>query len=181
MADEFQETGVAGVYALGDVCGHWELTPVAIAAGRRLSDRLFSGKDEWANAKLDYENFPTVVFTHPTVGTIGLTEHEAREKYGIDGITVYTSVFVNMWFSLQDVAPAEKERTHVKLICTGEEETVVGLHLVGMGSDEMLQGFGIAIKMGATKRDFDNCVAIHPTAAEEVVTLAPWGLKKGAL
>lgn len=181
VTDELQETGVAGIYALGDVCGHWELTPVAIAAGRRLSDRLFSGQDEWANAKLDYENIPTVVFTHPTVGTIGLTEHEARETYGDDGITVYTSVFVNMWFSLQDVAPAEKERTHVKLICTGEEETVVGLHLVGMGSDEMLQGFGVAIKMGATKRDFDNCVAIHPTAAEEVVTLAPWGLKKGTV
>jgi glutathione reductase (NADPH) len=181
VSNEYQETGVDGIYALGDVCGFWELTPVAIAAGRRLADRLFSENPKCRNAKLDYTNIPTVIFSHPTVGTIGDTEAEAYEKYGRDDVTVYTSVFVNMWFSLQDVEPSQKERTHIKLICVGEEEKVVGLHIVGMASDEILQGFGVAIKMGATKADFDSCVAIHPTAAEEVVTLAPWGLKKGEL
>ena len=173
VSDEYQETGVNNIYALGDVCGYWELTPVAIAAGRRLSDRIFGNMP---NAKLDYTNIPTVVFTHPPVGTIGDTEEEAIEKYGADNIKVYTSVFVNMWYSLQDVEPRDKERTHIKMICSGTDEKVVGLHIVGMASDEMLQGFGVAMKMNATKKDFDNCVAIHPVAAEEVVTIAPWGL-----
>ena len=116
------------------------------------------------------------MFTHPQVGTIGDTEEDAIEKYGADNIKVYTSVFVNMWYSLQDVEPRDKERTHIKMICSGTDEKVVGLHIVGMASDEMLQGFGVAMKMNATKKDFDNCVAIHPVAAEEVVTIAPWGL-----
>lgn len=137
---------------------------VAIAAGRRLSDRLFGG-DQFRNSKLDYENVPTVVFSHPTAGTIGLTEDQARAKYGDDNIKVYQSKFVNMYFAMLD----HKEPTAYKLVVAGPEEKVVGVHLFGRDSDEILQGFGVAVRMGATKADFDNCVAIHPTAAEELV------------
>ncbi|KAI8986927.1 glutathione-disulfide reductase [Pilobolus umbonatus] len=164
--DEYQNTTTENVYALGDACGHAELTPVAIAAGRRLSDRLFGG-DQFKTSKLDYDNIPTVVFSHPTAGTIGLTETKAREKYGDENVKVYTSKFVNMYFSMLD----HKEPTAYKLVVTGPEEKVVGVHILGRGSDEILQGFGVAVRMGATKADFDNCVAIHPTAAEELVTM----------
>merc|ERR1711871_121435 len=99
--------------------------------------------------------------------------------YGKDNINVYTNVIVNMWYGLQDVEPRDKERSHVKMICQGKDDHVVGLHIVGMAADEMLQGFGVAMKMNATKADFDSCVAIHPVAAEEVVTIAPWVLSGG--
>lgn len=173
-ADEYQQTSADGIYALGDVCGQIELTPMAIAAGRRLADRLF-GKVEGARA--DYENVPTVVFSHPTIGTIGLTEAQAREKYGDDDIQVYTSTFVNLWYGPMPIEPSDKPKTAMKLVCLGPEEKVVGLHVIGMGADEMLQGFGVAFKMGATKADFDSCIAIHPTAAEEFVTLPVWGTR----
>jgi glutathione reductase (NADPH) len=173
--DPFSNTNAECVYALGDVCGFWELTPVAIAAGRRLADRLFGGPVH-AEAKLDYACIPTVVFSHPPVGTIGMTEEEARAEYGDENITCYTSTFVNLHYSLMDVAPGDKPRSCIKLVCEGPEERVRGLHVVGMAADELLQGFGVAMKMGATKADFDSSVAIHPTAAEEVVTLAPWGM-----
>ena len=137
---------------------------MAIAAARKLADRLFGGP-KFAESKLDYINIPTVVFAHPTCGTIGYTEDEAREKFG--DIKVYTTKFTNLYFGILD----EKEPTAYKLITAGPEEKVVGLHLFGRDSDEILQGFGVAIRMGATKADFDNCVAIHPTAAEELVTL----------
>jgi len=175
QVDDFQNTNVDGVYALGDVCGNIELTPMAIAAGRRLSDRLFGGMTD---AKADYSNVPTVVFSHPTIGTIGLTEEEARKEYGDDRIKVYKSVFTNLFYGPYQVAPEDKPKTAMKLVCLDDEEKVIGLHSIGMGSDELLQGFGIAMKMGATKKDFDSCVAIHPTAAEELVTMAPWGLKE---
>lgn len=172
--DEYQNTSVPGVYALGDVCGKVELTPMAIAAGRRLADRLFGGME---NAKADYENVPTVVFSHPTIATVGLTETEAKEKFGETGIKVYTSGFVNLYYGCFFGGEAgDKPISKVKLICAGENEKVVGLHMIGMGVDEIMQGFGVAIKMGATKADFDSCVAIHPTASEELVTLPPWGL-----
>lgn len=138
---------------------------VAIAAARKLGDRLFGGP-KFAQAKLDYINIPTVVFSHPTSGTIGYTEQEAREKFGDANIKVYTSRFGNMYFSVLD----EKEPTAYKIIVSGPEEKVVGLHIIGRESDEILQGFGVAIRMGATKADFDNCVAIHPTSAEELVS-----------
>ena len=173
VVDEFQNTNVLGVYALGDVCGKVELTPMAIAAGRRLGDRLFGGK---ATAKADYEFVPTVVFSHPTIGTVGLTEDEAVQKYGKDNIKIYTSTAVNTYYGSWSVAPEDKPKNYFKLVCLLPEERVVGLHALGMGSDEMLQGFGVAMKMGATKADFDSCVAIHPTAAEEFVTMAPWGM-----
>ncbi|KAJ8611934.1 hypothetical protein CTAYLR_004360 [Chrysophaeum taylorii] len=162
-----------GVYALGDVCGNVELTPMAIAAGRRLADRLFGGMPL---AKADYDNVPTVVFSHPTIGTIGLTEAQARDRYGDDDVAVYKSTFVNLWYGPMPIEPADKPKTAMKLVCVGPEEKVVGLHVIGMGADEMLQGFGVAMKMGATKADFDSCVAIHPTAAEEFVTLPVWGM-----
>ncbi|KAI9815057.1 MAG: Glutathione reductase [Pycnora praestabilis] len=168
IADDYQNTNVENMYALGDVCGKIELTPVAIAAGRRLADRLF-GPPQFKNAKLDYTNIPSVVFAHPEVGSIGMTEPEAREKYGHDNIKVYNTNFTAMYYAMMD--PEDKAPTSYKVICHGKDETVVGLHILGIGSSEMLQGFGVAIKMGATKADFDSCVAIHPTSAEELVTL----------
>ena len=168
IADDYQNTSVENIYSLGDVCGKIELTPVAIAAGRQLSNRLFGGP-EHRNAKLDYENIPSVVFAHPEVGSIGLTEPAARAKYGDENVKVYRTSFTAMYYAMMD--PEEKAPTSYKLICVGEEEKVVGLHILGAGSSEMLQGFGVAVKMGARKRDFDSCVSIHPTSAEELVTL----------
>lgn len=168
VADEYQNTSVDNIFALGDVTGEVELTPVAIAAGRRLSHRLFGGP-EFSTLKLNYSNIPSVVFAHPEVGSIGLTEPQAIEKYGKDGIKVYKTSFTAMYYAMME--PDQKGPTNYKLITAGPEEKVVGLHIMGIGSGEMLQGFGVAIKMGATKADFDSCVAIHPTSAEELVTL----------
>jgi glutathione reductase (NADPH) len=170
--DEYQTTSASNVYALGDVCGSVELTPMAIAAGRRLADRVFGGI---ANSKVSYELVPTVVFSHPTIGTIGMTEKQALAKYGQDNIKVYKSRFPNLYYGIFSMESDEKPKTLMKLICAGETELVVGLHVIGMGADEMLQGFGVAMKMGATKADFDSCIAIHPTAAEELVTMGTWG------
>lgn len=165
--DDYQNTNVDHIYALGDVCDKgFELTPVAIAAGRKLADRLFGGVKD---AHLVYENIPSVVFAHPTVGATGLTEPEARKKYGDENIKVYTSSFTAMYYSMME--QDDKAPTSYKLICAGKEEKVVGMHILGLGSDEIMQGFGVAIKMGATKADFDRCVAIHPTSAEELVTM----------
>lgn len=164
IADEYQNTNVENIHSLGDVSGKLELTPVAIAAGRRLSDRLFGGQKD---AKLDYNLVPSVVFAHPEIGSIGLTEKEAVEKYGRENLKIYNTKFVAMYYAMLE----HKGPTSYKLICAGPEEKVVGLHILGLGSGEMLQGFGVAMKMGATKKDFDSCVAIHPTSAEELVTL----------
>lgn len=166
--DEYQNSSADNIYALGDVTGQVELTPVAIAAGRKLAHRLF-GPEEFKTAKLDYSNIPSVVFSHPEVGSIGLTEPQAIEKFGKDNIKVYNTSFTAMYYSMME--QEDKAPTKYKLITTGKEEKVVGLHILGLGSGEMLQGFGVAIKMGATKADFDSCVAIHPTSAEELVTL----------
>jgi len=163
ITDRFQDTSVAGIHAVGDVTGRTALTPVAIAAGRSLSDRLFGGQPE---AALDYDNIPSVVFSHPPIGTVGLTEEEARAEYG-DDIKVYSARFTNMYYAVLE----HKLPTAVKLITRGPEERIVGCHVIGDGADEMIQGFAVAVKMGARKRDFDNTVAIHPTAAEELVTL----------
>jgi NADPH-glutathione reductase (EC 1.8.1.7) len=143
--------------------GREPLTPVAIAAGRRLAERLFNDRPD---LKLDYENVPTVVFAHPPIGKVGLTEPEARERYG-DSLSIYETRFTPMRYSLNAHGP----KTAMKLICAGEDEKVVGIHLIGDGVDEMLQGFAVAVKMGATKSDLDNTVAIHPCSAEELVTL----------
>ncbi|KAK3072239.1 Glutathione reductase [Teratosphaeriaceae sp. CCFEE 6253] len=165
--DKFQNTNVDNIYALGDVCDSgFELTPVAIAAGRRLSDRLFGGKSD---AHLDYSNIPSVVFSHPNVGSIGMTEPQARKEYGDENIKIYNSSFTALYYSMME--QSDKGPTSYKLVCAGKEEKVVGMHILGVGSDEILQGFGVAIKMGATKADFDRVVAIHPTSAEELVTM----------
>ncbi|KAG9038987.1 Glutathione reductase [Tulasnella sp. JGI-2019a] len=167
IVDEYQATPVKSIFALGDVAGKALLTPVAIAAGRRLSNRLF-GPEKFKNDKLSYEDIPTVVFSHPTVGTVGLTEKEAREKYG-DAVKIYKSSFKAMYFAMLE--EEHKEPSFMKVIVVGPEEKVVGVHIVGMGCDEIMQGFGVAVKMGATKKDLDDTVAIHPTSAEELVTL----------
>ena len=143
---------------------------MAIAAGRKLSDRLF-GPSHLSKSFLSYENIPTVVFSHPEVGTIGLTEPQAIEKFGKDNVKVYHAKFSNMFYHLHPQEEKQKNPTEFKLICQGPEEKVVGLHLLGLGVGEMLQGFGVAVKMGATKKDFDSCVAIHPTSGEEIVTM----------
>lgn len=161
--DKFQQTGVAGVYAIGDVTGRAQLTPVAIAAGRRLADRLFGGMHD---RYLPYENIPTVVFSHPPLATVGLTESEARDIHG-DAVKVYQTRFTAMYNALTE----RKQKTAMKLVTVGAQERVVGCHVIGPGADEMLQGFAVAIRMGATKRDLDDTVAIHPSSAEELVTM----------
>jgi len=168
IADDFQNTNVDSIYSLGDVVGKVELTPVAIAAGRKLSDRLF-GPEKFKASKLNYDLIPSVVFAHPEIGSIGLTEPQAVERYGKENIKVYNTSFTAMYYAMME--QEDKGPTKYKLICQGPDEKVVGLHILGLGSGEMLQGFGVAIKMGATKADFDSCVAIHPTSAEELVTL----------
>jgi len=168
IVDEYQNTNVENITAIGDVQGKALLTPVAIAAGRRLANRLF-GPEKFKNDKLSYENIPTVVFSHPPIGTVGLTEPEARKKFGDDKVKIYKTSFKSLYFSMID--ENYKEPTVYKLICIGEEEKVVGVHILGQGSDEITQGFGVAIKMGARKQDLDDTVAIHPTSSEELVTL----------
>ncbi|HEY5264882.1 MAG TPA: glutathione-disulfide reductase [Steroidobacteraceae bacterium] len=163
LTDEFQNTNVPGLYAIGDVSGRAALTPVAIAAGRRLSDRLFGGA---LTRRLDYRMIPTVVFTHPPIGTVGASEAEARAEYG-DAVKVYVTDFTPMYHALT----TRKSHTDMKLVCVGPEQRIVGCHVIGAGADEMLQGFAVAVRMGATKQDFDDTVAIHPTSAEEFVTM----------
>ncbi|KAJ7273035.1 glutathione reductase [Mycena rebaudengoi] len=167
IVDEYQNSNVKGVTAIGDVQGKALLTPVAIAAGRRLSNRLF-GPPQFKNDKLSYDDIPTVVFSHPTIGTVGLTEPQAREQYG-DSVKIYKTSFRSLYFSMID--EEHKEPSMFKLVCVGPEERVVGVHIIGAGSDEMMQGFAVAVKMKARKQDLDDTVAIHPTSAEELVTL----------
>lgn len=167
ITDEYQNTNVENIYSLGDVVGKVELTPVAIAAGRKLGDRLFGG-EKFNKSKLDYNLIPSVVFAHPEVGSIGLTQDEAEKKYGRDNIKIYRTSFTATYYTIME----DKRPSKYKLICQGEDGKIVGLHIMGLGSSEILQGFGVAMKMGATKKDFDSCVAIHPTSAEELVTLS---------
>ena len=162
-ADEWQNTNVEGVHALGDVTGRLALTPVAVAAGRRLADRLFGGKPD---ARLDYTNVPTVVFAHPPLGAVGLTEEAARQMHG-ESVAVYRVRFRPMATAIV----GGNEKTFMKLVCVGKDERVVGIHIVGRNADEMLQGFAVALKAGAHKADFDATVAIHPTSAEEMVLM----------
>ncbi|MDG2959331.1 glutathione-disulfide reductase [Bisgaard Taxon 10/6] len=163
--DKYQNTNVKGIYAVGDIIeGGIELTPVAVAAGRRLSERLFNHKPD---EHLDYNLVPTVVFSHPPIGTVGLTEPKAIEQYGAENVKVYKSSFTPMYSAVT----RHRQPCRMKLVCAGADEKIVGLHGIGFGVDEMIQGFAVAIKMGATKADFDNTVAIHPTGSEEFVTM----------
>jgi glutathione reductase (NADPH) len=163
IADRYQETSARGIFAIGDVTGQAALTPVAIAAGRRLADRLFGGQP---GRHLDYDMIPTVIFSHPPIGTVGLSETQARDIHG-DAVRCHTASFVPMYHALT----GHPRRTEMKLVTVGTEERIVGLHVIGEGADEMLQGFAVALKMGATKRDFDDTIAVHPTSAEEFVTM----------
>lgn len=162
--DKYQNTNVKGIYAVGDNTGAVELTPVAVAAGRRLSERLFNNKPD---EHLDYSNIPTVVFSHPPIGTVGLTEEQAKEQHGEENVKVYKSAFTAMYTAVTQ----HRQPCRMKLVCVGKDERIVGIHGIGYGMDEMLQGFAVALKMGATKKDFDNTVAIHPTGSEEFVTM----------
>jgi len=161
--DNFQQTNIENIFALGDVTGRPALTPVAIAAGRRLADRLYGGMD---GRHLDYKLIPTVVFSHPPIGTVGMTEDAARAEYG-EAVKVYSSGFTPMYYALGD----KKQRSVMKLVVAGDDERVLGCHVIGEGADEMMQGFAVAMRMGATKADFDDTVAIHPSNAEELVTM----------
>lgn len=162
--DKYQVTNVDHIAALGDVTGAVALTPVAIAAGRRLADRLYNGME---GRHLEYHTIATAIFSHPPMGTVGLSEAEALAEYGEDNIKIYTSGFTGMYYALG----TDKERSVMKLVTAGPEERVVGVHVIGEGADEMLQGFAVAVRMGATKQNFDDTVAIHPTSAEEFVTM----------
>lgn len=162
--DEFENTSVEGIYALGDVNGKLELTPVAVKAGRQLSERLFNHKP---NTKMDYTDVATVIFSHPAIGSIGYSEEKAIEEFGADKVKVYRSNFTPMYTALGK----HRQPSKMKLVTLGEKEKIIGLHGIGYGIDEMIQGFSVAIKMGATKEDFDNTVAIHPTGSEEFVTM----------
>jgi len=191
VVDANQETNVPGVYAVGDVTGRWQLTPVAIAAGRLLADRLFKGVP---TARLSYTAIPTIVFSHPPIGTVGDTEAAARAAHGDDSVRVFTARFTPLFHGVTAdkpktamkmvtvrMSPAEV-RAHLRLppdadvsgLHENESLRVVGIHVIGPGADEMLQGFAVAVKMGATKADFDSSVALHPTSAEEFVTMPPW-------
>ncbi|NQZ79839.1 MAG: glutathione-disulfide reductase [Colwellia sp.] len=163
--DKYQNTNVSNIYAVGDNTGRAQLTPVAVAAGRRLCERLFNNKPY---EHLDYTNIATVVFSHPVIGTVGLSEKDAIAEYGDEQVKVYNSQFTALYQALTE---DYRDPTRMKLVCIGKEEKIVGIHSIGFGSDELLQGFAVAMKMGATKADFDNTVAIHPTSAEEFVTL----------
>ena len=163
VTDEWQDTTAPNVHAVGDVTGRIALTPVAIAASRRLADRVFGGK---ADAKLDYANIATVVFSHPPLATVGLTELEARALHG-DAVSVHRAGFRPMLAALAQ----REQKTLMKLVCVGADERVVGIHLLGSAVDEIIQGFAVALKMGARKADLDATVAIHPTSAEELVLM----------
>jgi len=161
--DAFENTRVPGIYAIGDITGKMPLTPVAVAAGRKLAERLFNNR---ADSRVDYDNIPSVVFSHPPVATVGLSEDKALQRFGRD-VSVYKSEFTPMRHALS----TQGSCTAMKLVCAGADEKIVGIHIIGENADEMLQGFAVAVKMGATKADFDNTIAIHPTSAEELVTM----------
>lgn len=168
--DEFQNTNVKGVYAIGDVTNNIQLTPVAVKTGRIVAERVFNGRDD---LKMNYNDIATVIFSHPPIGCVGLSEAQAVTKYGEAKIKVYRSKFVNMFYSLA-LDDSRKLGTLFKLICHIQEngdEKIVGCHCIGKGVDEMIQLVGVAYNMGATKKDFDRTVGIHPTASEEFVLM----------
>jgi glutathione reductase (NADPH) len=162
--DARQDTSAGNIHAVGDVvAGQPALTPVAIAAGRHLADRLFGGRPE---ATLDLAMVPTVAFSTPPVASCGLSEPQARRAHG-DAVQVFSGQFLPMRESLA----GRDERVFIKLVCAGPDQRVLGLHMLGPGVDEILQGFAVALRIGATLADFHATVAIHPTSAEEVVLL----------
>ncbi|KAK2146336.1 hypothetical protein LSH36_615g00014 [Paralvinella palmiformis] len=164
IVDEYQNTSAHKIYAIGDVCGKALLTPVAIQTGRKLARRLFNDETK---LKMEFKWIPTVIFSHPPVGSIGMSQKEAEQKYGADKIKVYKTTFVPVYYGLTQ----RKIQEHMKLVCLLPEQRIIGLHIVGLDADEMLQGYAAALKIGATKKDFEETIAIHPTSSEEVVTI----------
>ncbi|MGX7441946.1 glutathione-disulfide reductase [Aerococcus urinae] len=162
--DDYHNTTADKVYAFGDVIGKVELTPVAIKVGRTLSDHLFNGQDPFY---LDYNMVPSIVFAHPPIITMGYTEEAAKVAFEGQKITTYDTNFTSMISGMT----SNRENIYMKLVCLGDEEKIIGLHGIGFGADEMLQGFAVAITMGATKKQFDQTIALHPTGAEEFVTM----------
>jgi glutathione reductase (NADPH) len=162
--DKWENTNVAHIYAIGDVTGKKMQTPVAVAAGRKLASRLFGGEKR---AFLDYDNIPTTIFTHPPAASVGLTEQQAVDKYGRKQLAIYEAKFASLYYAFSK----EKIFSYIKLITIKKSQKVIGCHFVDNHADEIIQGFAVAIKMGATKMDFDNTVGIHPTSAEELLTL----------
>ena len=159
--DAYSQTSVDNIYAVGDVTNRSQLTPIAIREGAAFAETVFNNTP----LAVDHSNIPTAVFSQPPVGTVGMTEEESRDnKYDID---IYKSVFRPMKHTLS----GRDEKTLMKLVVDRKTDKVLGLHIVGPDSGEMIQAFGIAVKMGATKSQFDATVAVHPTAAEELVTM----------
>lgn len=160
--DEYNQTAEPHIYAVGDCTDKINLTPVAINEGRAFADTHFGGKSR----QMSYENIPTAVFSTPEAATVGLTEAEAKQKYG-DGVKVYRSKFRPMYYTI----PGKQEKTLMKLIVDTKTDRVLGAHMVGDSAAEIIQGVAIAVKMKATKADFDATVGIHPSSAEEFVTM----------
>jgi glutathione reductase (NADPH) len=163
LVDAWQNTNVPGISAVGDVCENRELTPVAVAAGRRLADRLFGDKPD---ARLEHKHIASVVFAEPPLAMVGMTEEQARALHGTD-VRIYRTRFSPMQWAVAK----HPGQTMMKLVCVGADELVVGIHVLGLGAEEMLQGFAVAMKLGMRKRDLDDTVAIHPSSAEELVLM----------
>ena len=161
IVDAQYRTNVPNVYALGDVTDRINLTPVAIAEGRALADALFGGQE----TLLSYENVPTAVFSNPPIGSVGLTEAEARNRYGT------VDVFQSTFRPLRHTLSGSSARTLVKIVVDSATDRVLGCHMVGMDAPEIIQGLAVALNCGATKKQFDATIGLHPTAAEEFVTL----------
>jgi len=159
--DDYSKTNIDNIYAVGDVTDRMALTPVALMEGHRLADTVFGGKDR----PVDHKMIASAVFTNPEIGTIGYTEEEAVEKF--KNVTIYKTKFKAMKVSF----PGGESKTLFKLIVDDATQKVVGCHMVTNGAGEMMQGVAVAVKMGATKEDFDNTIGIHPTSAEELVTM----------
>jgi glutathione reductase (NADPH) len=162
VVDKYNQTAEANIYAVGDCTDTIQLTPVAINEGRAFADTVFGGKSR----VMSYENVPSAIFTTPEAATVGLTEAEAREQYG-EAVKVFYTRFRPMYYTLA----GKEEKTMMKLLVDGNTDKVIGAHMVGDHASEIIQGIAIALKAGATKADFDSTVGIHPTAAEEFVTL----------
>jgi glutathione reductase (NADPH) len=161
VVNEYSQTSVPNIYAIGDLTNRKNLTPVAIAEGHALADTLFGGKPR----TVDYDNIASAVFSQPPIGTVGLTETEARERYG--AVDVYKSSFRPLKHTLS----GRDERSFMKLVVDQKTDRVLGCHMVGTDAGEIVQGLAIALKCGATKAQFDATIGIHPTAAEEFVTM----------
>ena len=159
------QTSVPSIYALGDVTARIQLTPVALGEAMVLVDHLLGPKTGKTARQMDYDLIPTAVFTHPNIGTVGLSEAAARKQFG------QVSIFRSEFKALRHTLSGSTERTLMKLVVDDATDRVVGLHMVGADAGEVVQGFAVAMKAGATKAVFDSTIGIHPTAAEEFVTM----------